>query len=98
MHVNWCVYMWQTKKFHYTPPGFNLEITSFNYPLCTISENLYLFGLQMPRRSIFTGITWDGRSNSWLARITHAGVLHKIGLFDSEEEAARAWVNKLLFV
>jgi hypothetical protein len=46
--------------------------------------------------SRFWGVTWDRRSKKWQARYKDAnGKRHSIGLFDDEEEAARA-VNKAI--
>ena len=41
--------------------------------------------------SRFKGVSWRSHSNRWVASITANGKCIRIGLFDSEEDAARAY-------
>lgn len=43
------------------------------------------------QRNRFRGVAWHSASNKWLAKCTVNYSQKHIGLFDSEEEAARAW-------
>jgi hypothetical protein len=40
--------------------------------------------------STYRGVSWLKSRSKWQARIQHTGKLHNLGLFDDEEEAARA--------
>ena len=42
-------------------------------------------------RSDFLGVSWPKRSRQWTAEIRHNGEYHKLGRFDDDQEAARAF-------
>jgi len=39
----------------------------------------------------YDGVTWDGRTRKWIARINVEGVVHELGSFHSEVDAARVY-------
>lgn len=41
-------------------------------------------------RSKFQGVSWFNQSKKWRARVTHNGVVHDLGLFTNEKDAAEA--------
>jgi hypothetical protein len=43
------------------------------------------------KSSEFTGVCWDKKASKWSAYIWHGGRQENLGLFDDEEEAARAY-------
>jgi hypothetical protein len=43
------------------------------------------------RTSSFRGVIWDKNSRAWRAKLSVHGKLEHIGLFDVEEQAAKAW-------
>jgi hypothetical protein len=41
--------------------------------------------------SEFVGVFWNKQSGRWEVSITHDGTVHSLGLFNDEQEAARAY-------
>jgi len=41
--------------------------------------------------SQYKGVTWDSRASKWSARIQNDGKTHRLGRFNTEEEAAHAY-------
>ena len=41
--------------------------------------------------SIYKGVSWNKQSNKWCGQIKKNGVQHRLGLFESEREAAEAY-------
>lgn len=63
-----------------------------NLRVCTRRQNVANSG---PRTGQFRGVSWCERLNKWIARLSwrngvHAGGKY-LGLFDTAEDAARAW-------
>ena len=46
------------------------------------------------RTSIYKGVLKYNKSNKWMAKITKSNIVHKLGIFKTEEEAALAY-NKM---
>jgi hypothetical protein len=46
--------------------------------------------------SQYTGVSWYARLNKWVSQITINGEVTYLGLFINEEEASKAYQNKLL--
>lgn len=59
----------------------------------TNSQNKINCGLQSNNASGFKGVSWRRQCNRWGAQIGAHGKLHYLGLFDSAEEAAEAYVR-----
>jgi hypothetical protein len=49
-----------------------------------------------PTHSAFPGVTWERRSKPWTAAITTGGKRKHIGRFDTEADAAQAYIDALL--
>lgn len=63
-----------------------------NLRAATVSENRRnTVGIPSRRQSKFKGVSLGKGYRRWSARIFVGGVLHKIGLFDTEAEAAEAY-------
>lgn len=60
----------------------NLRVVTHRQQMCNV-------GLRSDSRWKFKGI--QKHNNKWMARITSSGVRHYIGLYSSQEEAARAY-------
>lgn len=71
--------------------GNGLDNRRINLRLCTNSQN------QMNRKkssrysSKYKGVTWNSHARKWQAQIKRQGVMHYLGLFVDELEAARAY-------
>ena len=66
-----------------------------NLRLVTHRENITFGTLKMNKISKYTGVTWHKSSKKWLAQIGINGKQKHLGLFDSEEDAGRAYQEKL---
>lgn len=68
-----------------------LNNTRGNIRPCTGVENRRNRGAQRNNTSGFKGVTWHKASNKWRAQIRQDGTRKHLGLFDSPEDAARAY-------
>lgn len=62
-----------------------------NLRACTHAQNLYNQSSTKGSSSRFLGVSWRSESNAWIAQISVAGKSCRIGKFDAEDEAARAY-------
>jgi hypothetical protein len=62
-----------------------------NLRLATRGQNNMNTGLRSDNKSGHTGITWHKGSNKWRATIHHNGKQIQVGMFDTIEEAAKAY-------
>lgn len=70
--------------------GNGLDNRRENLRTCTPKENS-VNSQNRSGSSIYRGVGWSKQSDKWLARISNDGRLIHIGLFDEEEDAARAY-------
>lgn len=61
-----------------------------NLRICTHAENCQNRPSNPNTRSSHRGVSWHSATNSWSARVTINRVVHALGHFDDEIEAARA--------
>ena len=43
--------------------------------------------------SQFLGVSWNKSSNKWRAEIFHEGKRHRLGTYEKEEDAAKAYAD-----
>lgn len=65
--------------------------TRKNLRLATHQQNLCNRGRHIDNASGFKGVSWHKHTNRWRVQITHEQVHYELGLFDTPEEAARAY-------
>lgn len=61
-----------------------------NLRIVTGKENQWNLGLHKNNSSGVTGVSWDAERNKWRATIDSDGIRHRIGRFDSFEDAVAA--------
>lgn len=71
--------------------GNTLDNRRENLRACTPSQNSMNTRARKGCRSRFKGVCWRTDWRGWKARITAGGKVHHLGLFKTEEEAARAY-------
>lgn len=71
--------------------GNGLNCTRDNMRVCTRSNNSRNSRKMKIATSVFKGVFWDKQRLKWVAEIQVNEKKKKIGRFDSEEEAARAY-------
>jgi hypothetical protein len=73
--------------------GDTLDNRKQNLRFCTPADNSK--NKRRPtfpgKTSRFKGVCWSKYDGAWLSRIASNGVVHELGLFDVEEDAARAY-------
>lgn len=63
-----------------------------NLRVCTRSQNQFNRSKQANNTSGFKGVLWHKQARKWWARIGYAGKHRSLGLYDSPEAAAAAYV------
>jgi hypothetical protein len=71
--------------------GNPLDNRRTNLRTCTIQQNLLNQGPKKTKRSRFKGVGWHKDAAKWCARAGFAKTKRHLGLFDREEDAARAY-------
>ena len=82
-----------------TPDGFctdhinqdKLDNRKSNLRICLTSENMANRGKQKNNTSGFKGVFWSINADRWRAQITHKRKAIHLGLFDTPEDAAKAY-------
>jgi len=62
-----------------------------NLRLCTPSENVRNSRRSCNETSKYKGVCWDSRDKKWRAQISFSKKCYKLGLFDIETDAAKAY-------
>jgi hypothetical protein len=65
-----------------------------NLRVCTRGQNVRNARKQNGSSSRFKGVSYDKRARKWVARCEHRGERYRLGYFDTEVEAARAYDRK----
>lgn len=64
-----------------------------NLRVCTNSENGQNRGLNANNRSGFTGVSYHRQTGKWQAHIHGGGKRHRLGEYDTAEQAAQAYAE-----
>lgn len=73
--------------------GNTLNNQRKNLRICTHSQNQMNIGLKKNNTSGFKGVSFDKKSNKYRAAIQKNGHKKMLGLFDTPEEAYRAYIQ-----
>lgn len=73
--------------------GDRLNNRRANLRAATRSQNMHNTGVSKRNRSGFKGVSWDSRRRCWLACVNSNKVPHRLGCFDTPEEAHAAYVS-----
>lgn len=71
--------------------GDGLDNRRANLRICTQAENLRNRGLQRNNTSGYKGAYWHAQAGRWYSKIKAGGKNISLGMFDTAEEAARAY-------
>jgi hypothetical protein len=91
---------WTSQKMHTLLSGWplvdhvngdGLDNRRANLRPATVSQNGANVGLRAHNTSGFKGVTWHAQRGRWQARIGCGGDRKHLGLYDSPEDAARAY-------
>jgi len=94
MHREICIRMGMPPESMFDhKDGNGLNNQRANLRQCSKSQNAANQIKRPNSSSQFKGVHWYTRVGSWVATITCNGVLHSLGYFDSEKEAAIAYDN-----
>jgi hypothetical protein len=74
--------------------GNKLDNRKDNLRICTQKENTWNNGVSTANTSGYKGVYWNKQRNKWAAKINRHGKQIHIGLFDTPEEAAKAYNAK----
>jgi len=74
--------------------GDGLDNRRENLRVCTHAENQRNARRRNDNKSGSKGVSWNKNAKKWRSQIRHEGKVRHIGLFESREEAARAWDAK----
>lgn len=79
--------------------GNGLDNRRSNLRVCTKQENNRAFRIKSKgKTSIYRGVCWDAKRVKWKAYIEFDGVLHNLGRFEEETQAAQAYNLRALNV
>jgi len=70
--------------------GDKLDNRRSNLRFATVAQN-NANSKERPRKSQYRGVYWHGVAAKWVAQISTGGSRRHLGLFDNEEDAARAF-------
>jgi len=73
--------------------GDGLNNCRSNLRAATNAQNLHNRGKQRNNTSGHKGVSWDKSRSKWWAEISANGVKHRLGRFDTKEEAAEAYTK-----
>lgn len=71
--------------------GNSLNNTRSNLRICTRAQNCLNSKRPKHNTSGYKGVAWSKKNNKWQATIKFNGKLHWLGLFDTPEEAHKAY-------
>lgn len=76
--------------------GDYLDNRKCNLRICTTQQNNFNSKKRKHTSSKFKGVSWDKERNKWVAHIKINKITQKLGRFNSEIEAAKAYNEKAL--
>jgi hypothetical protein len=71
--------------------GCGIDNRRTNLRVSNYTENAANGKSHRDSTSNYKGVSWDTRQETWLAQICKSGVRTRLGYFDDEEEAAKAY-------
>lgn len=71
--------------------GDTLDNRKSNLRIATATQNKANSVKRKDSRQPFKGVRWEPHANKWAARISHGTTRKRLGLFDTPEDAARAY-------
>jgi hypothetical protein len=94
--------IWMHREIMQTPPGLvcdhfdtvGLNNRRCNLRNCTRQQNIHNLSKCNRGTSCYKGVFWDKRLKKWCAKICCDNKVYRLGYFDSEIDAARAYDQK----